>query len=110
MKQEIAYAAILGQLAEPPVMADCMENFILKNDVLSSILDTDRIAELPSQERQAAILIIANGLRRLAMSSPRYRCTTCGYNSQRLVWHCPSCKTWESVRPLQKFKFEGLIT
>lgn len=110
VKKEIAYAAILGQLTEPRVMADCMENFILKDDLLASILDADRIAELPSQERQAAILRIADGLRRLAISSPRYRCTTCGYNSQRLVWHCPSCKSWESIRPLQKFQFEGLIT
>jgi lipopolysaccharide biosynthesis regulator YciM len=110
VKEEIAYAAILSRLAEPGVMADCMENFILKDDVLASILDADRIAELPSQERQAAILRIADGLRRLANSSPRYRCTTCGYNSQRLVWHCPSCKSWESIRPLQKFQFEGLIT
>ena len=108
--KEIAYAAILGQLVEHRVMADCMENFILKDDVLASILDADRIAELPSQERQASILRIADGLRRLAISSPRYRCTTCGYNSQRLVWHCPSCKSWESIRPLQKFQFEGLIT
>jgi lipopolysaccharide biosynthesis regulator YciM len=110
VKQEIAYTAILGRLAEPRVMADCMENFILKDDVLSSILDADRIAELPSQERKAAILRIADGLRRLAISHPRYRCTTCGYSSQRLVWHCPSCKSWESIRPLQKFQFEALIT
>jgi len=110
VRHEIAYAAILGRLAEPRVMADCMENFILKDDVLSSILDADRIAELPLQERKAAILRIADGLRRLALSRPRYRCTTCGYNSQRLVWHCPSCKSWESVRPLQKFQFDELIT
>ena len=110
VKHGIAYAAILSELTEPSVISDCVEDFILRDDVLSSFIDANRFSTLSPEERQGAIQRIAGGLRRLAMSSPRYRCTTCGYSSQRLVWHCPSCKSWESVRPLQRFQFEGLIT
>ena len=28
-----------------------------------------------------------------------YRCTNCGYQTHKLVWNCPSCKQWETIRP-----------
>lgn len=31
----------------------------------------------------------------------QYRCLNCGYQSYRLAWCCPSCRQWESVKPLQ---------
>ncbi|MCK3657008.1 lipopolysaccharide assembly protein LapB [Pasteurellaceae bacterium Macca] len=30
-----------------------------------------------------------------------YRCFHCGYQSYRLAWHCPSCRHWESIKPMQ---------
>lgn len=30
----------------------------------------------------------------------QYRCIHCGYQSYRLSWHCPSCRTWESIKPM----------
>lgn len=30
----------------------------------------------------------------------RYRCLHCGYQSYRLMWFCPSCRHWESIKPL----------
>lgn len=29
-----------------------------------------------------------------------YRCINCGYQSYRLMWQCPSCRQWESIKPL----------
>lgn len=28
-----------------------------------------------------------------------YRCTNCGYQTHKLMWNCPSCKEWESIKP-----------
>lgn len=30
----------------------------------------------------------------------QYRCLNCGYQSYRLMWQCPSCRQWESIKPL----------
>ncbi|WP_373768173.1 lipopolysaccharide assembly protein LapB [Glaesserella sp.] len=30
-----------------------------------------------------------------------YRCLNCGYQSYRLTWYCPSCRKWESIKPMQ---------
>jgi len=110
LKRDIAYTAILGELTEPKVLRDCVEEFILQDTVLASLIDIEHLAASTPEDRQAVILRITTGLRRLAMSSARYRCTTCGYSTQRLTWHCPSCKSWETVRPIQKFQFEGLVS
>ncbi|QGM80939.1 lipopolysaccharide assembly protein LapB [Otariodibacter oris] len=31
----------------------------------------------------------------------KYRCLNCGYQSYRLNWHCPSCRQWETIKPIQ---------
>lgn len=30
----------------------------------------------------------------------KYRCVNCGYSSYRLVWNCPSCRKWQTVKPI----------
>lgn len=37
----------------------------------------------------------------LLLNKPVYRCVKCGFGGQQLHWLCPSCKTWESVSPIQ---------
>ncbi|QIW15967.1 lipopolysaccharide assembly protein LapB [Pasteurellaceae bacterium RH1A] len=39
--------------------------------------------------------------------SLQYRCLNCGYQSYRLAWHCPSCRQWEKVKPIQSI--DGII-
>lgn len=37
---------------------------------------------------------------------PIYRCVNCGFSGQQLHWLCPSCKQWETVRPIQGVEAE----
>lgn len=37
----------------------------------------------------------------LIENKPVYQCTRCGFSGHQLHWLCPSCKTWESVEPVQ---------
>ncbi|QWA08906.1 lipopolysaccharide assembly protein LapB [Sodalis ligni] len=34
-------------------------------------------------------------------TKPRYRCNKCGFTSHSLYWHCPSCKSWASIKPIR---------
>lgn len=34
-------------------------------------------------------------------TKPRYRCRKCGFTTHSLYWHCPSCRTWASVKPIR---------
>lgn len=37
----------------------------------------------------------------LLVNKPIYRCAKCGFGGQQLHWLCPSCKSWESISPIQ---------
>lgn len=37
---------------------------------------------------------------------PVYRCVNCGFSGQQLHWLCPSCKQWETIRPIQGVEAE----
>ena len=106
----IAYAAILGNVIEGSTISRSVERFITTNDTLTSFLGPDSLSQGSSEERKATINRIAGGLRRLAMNTARYRCVSCGYATQQLIWHCPSCKSWESVRPVTAFQFDALVS
>ncbi|KMV73344.1 lipopolysaccharide assembly protein LapB [Rosenbergiella epipactidis] len=32
---------------------------------------------------------------------PRYRCQKCGFTAHAIYWHCPSCKSWSTVKPIR---------
>ncbi|MBS3802996.1 MAG: lipopolysaccharide assembly protein LapB [Oleiphilaceae bacterium] len=42
----------------------------------------------------------------LLSDRPLYRCVNCGFAGQQLHWLCPSCKHWETVRPIQGVEAE----
>ncbi len=109
IKRDIAYAAITSGLEHTPLLRECVEEFLLDNEPLASLIDVEHLKALPTDRRLTAIHRICDGLRRLAMSGARYRCTGCGYSTKRLAWHCPSCKSWESIRPVQTFRFVEVV-
>jgi len=46
-------------------------------------------------------LLILHGLtKKLLAEKPNYQCISCGYSGNTLLWHCPGCKQWETVKPL----------
>jgi len=38
-------------------------------------------------------------LTRMGDSGGRYQCDDCGLNSVGWYWHCPKCRSWDSMRP-----------
>ena len=105
----IAYAAILTDINESKVVDSCVQSFIINHGVLSSFIGINDSSSKSKQLSENDINRITDGLKTLADLTPRYRCTICGYRSEKLLWHCPSCKTWESVRPVHDFKLQNLI-
>jgi lipopolysaccharide biosynthesis regulator YciM len=109
MANVIAYAAIVADLKKSKVIKTCVESFILGDSMLSSFIDAENFSNLSDSSKEKVTGRITSGLRKLALSSPRYRCNNCGYRSEKILWHCPSCKSWESIRPAQEFQLESLI-
>ena len=108
--RDFAFGAIVSDIRDSHALSAAVERFVMENDVLGFLINRHELEGLAGKERSEAIGRIAQGLRQLVLSSARFRCTNCGYSSQKLIWHCPSCKHWESVRPIQHFQLESLVT
>jgi lipopolysaccharide biosynthesis regulator YciM len=106
---ELAYAAITLDLSGSPALVSCIEAFIANSEVLGSIVDIDALRLAPAADRERALARISRALRTLALGSARYRCGNCGYSTQQFVWHCPSCKLWETIKPIQRFQLETTL-
>lgn len=52
-------------------------------------------------DAQANLLVLHEVLIRLLKNKPVYRCIQCGFSSRIIHWLCPSCKHWNTVRPIQ---------
>jgi lipopolysaccharide biosynthesis regulator YciM len=86
-----------------------VERSVFEHPVLSNLVNAAELRALPAPQRAAAVQRIAGSLRAIAMANARYRCSNCGYSTQRFIWHCPSCKLWETVRPIQSVPIENVL-
>jgi lipopolysaccharide biosynthesis regulator YciM len=109
LHRDLAYAAIIGDLRGSKALAGAVERFVLEHPVLANLVNAAELRTLPTAPRAAAIERIAGGLRTIALANARYRCSNCGYSTQRFIWHCPSCKQWEAVRPIQSVPLENVL-
>ena len=110
LHRDFAYAAIMATLSglegarAAPSSASCSST-----QVLAKLVNASELRTMPDAPRAAAIERIAEGLRAIALANARYRCSNCGYSTQRFIWHCPSCKQWETVRPIQSVQLETVL-
>lgn len=61
---------------------------------------TDVLLQGGPDEQQQALTNLSLTLVRLQSEKPRYRCVQCGFTGDQLHWRCPSCRHWESTRPV----------
>ena len=109
MTTDVAYTAIVNNIGGVQVIDECVENYMMNEPTLTEFIDLQRMNEAGKSERDAAIAKVRSALSRLAASTPRYKCTECGFSSQRLLWQCPSCKNWETQRPFTRVQFDSLL-
>ncbi|MFG6668053.1 lipopolysaccharide assembly protein LapB [Halomonas sp. HNIBRBA4712] len=46
------------------------------------------------------LLLLKHHTGALLEGRPRHRCRHCGFTSDQLVWQCPSCRRWGTVKPI----------
>ena len=110
LHRDLAYAAITGDLEGSQVLRSAVERFVFAHPVLAALVNAKELETLAAEQRGPAIERITQALRTVALANARYRCANCGYSTQRFIWHCPSCKLWETVRPIQSVPLETVLT
>ncbi len=56
--------------------------------------------EHASERSRPGTEIVLDMLDRLLESKPVYQCNHCGYQGKHLHWQCPSCRSWNTVKPI----------
>ncbi|MGH8495772.1 MAG: lipopolysaccharide assembly protein LapB [Gammaproteobacteria bacterium] len=109
LRGAVAYAAILNDMLDDPVAAECVREYIESQTTLREIYGSFEFIASDDQDGDAALTRICRALRNLADSTPRYSCRQCGFQSATLFWQCPGCKAWDTIRPNTRFHFTALI-
>ncbi|RLM21244.1 lipopolysaccharide assembly protein LapB [Brenneria alni] len=86
---EAAQAYIVRQLQRHPTMR-----------VFHRLMDF-HLNEAEDGRAKENLLVLRDMVGEQIRTKPRYRCRKCGFTSQSLYWHCPSCRTWASIKPIR---------
>lgn len=69
-----------------------------------SLRELQRLVELYLPQVQgstrAQLQLLHDVLQTLLDRLPIYRCQNCGFAGKKMHWRCPSCKRWNTVRPV----------
>jgi lipopolysaccharide biosynthesis regulator YciM len=105
MSTLVAYTAIVNDIGGIPAIDECVEQYLLKQPTLAEFIDMQSVADGEEQ----ALARTRRAMSKLAKSTPRYQCRECGFSSQRLLWQCPSCRSWETQRPASRVQFDTVL-
>lgn len=105
MSALVAYSAIVNGIGGVPVIDACIEKYMLDEPTLREFVDIQRLVD----GDEPALAKTRNALSKIATATPRYQCQECGFSSQRLLWQCPSCRSWETQRPASRVQFDTLL-
>lgn len=83
-----AVEAVLNHLAMTPDLKS-LERLVR--------LNLQRSEESPRETLE----VLLSSVTKLLDKEPAYQCEHCGFTAKKIHWHCPSCKTWGAIKPLQ---------
>ncbi|NBI13430.1 lipopolysaccharide assembly protein LapB [[Haemophilus] felis] len=63
-----------------------------------------QIEEAETGRAKESLMLLHKMVGERIKRSFQYRCTNCGYQIHKLVWCCPSCRHWESVKPVENIE------
>ncbi len=108
-KAVLVFSELLRQEHGDHDSAVFMANYLGKTPSLQGLC---RLVELnlsdSAGELRDTFRVIRMTLERMIKKVPKYKCEQCGFSGKSLHWLCPSCKTWNSVKPVQSLIADSL--
>jgi lipopolysaccharide biosynthesis regulator YciM len=107
IRKELAYASIVNGLTDVAAIDEAVLQYLGKSEALSALFSA-AVGE-GQVEDPSVIRRIHLALHKLALKGARYRCRDCGFSGATLYWQCPSCKSWDTIRPIGHLNLEALL-
>jgi len=64
-------------------------------------LMSDQLADAEEGRAKESLRLLRDLVGEQIRINPRYRCQKCGFTSHSIYWHCPSCRSWATVKPIR---------
>lgn len=64
-------------------------------------LMTYQLQQMQDDKAAESITLLSSLVEKQMAVKPIYRCCHCGFSSKIIFWHCPSCKQWGTISPIQ---------
>jgi lipopolysaccharide assembly protein B len=96
---------VLAELtAERTGLREAKDHIVAELKMRPTIRGIDRLidyslAEAVGEARQN-LQLLKETTRKLVADKLNYKCGNCGFTGRSLHWQCPSCKSWNTVRPI----------
>lgn len=100
-RKAIALSAIRADSVQSPAVEKCIKQFLDESEGLEGVRQAiNRFIQLSRNQRDLQQQeMLRELLRHWKDETLTYLCSECGYSGKVLYWQCPSCRTWESLRP-----------
>ena len=87
---------------------DFLASHLARAPSLRGLRKLIRLQQEPSTNKPADSLSMLNMLLdRLIEERPAYRCEHCGFSARHLLWFCPGCKYWGTLRTIRATETPG---
>nr|WP_314267443.1 lipopolysaccharide assembly protein LapB [uncultured Moellerella sp.] len=59
------------------------------------------LADAEEGRAKESLILLRKMVGEQIKTKPDYSCRKCGFTSHSLYWHCPSCRSWDSIKPIR---------
>ncbi|WGZ98143.1 lipopolysaccharide assembly protein LapB [Klebsiella michiganensis] len=98
---------MLAQILEQREGVDAAQNYVTRQlerhptmRVFHKLIDYN-INEAEEGRAKESLGVLRQMVGEQVRSKPRYRCQKCGFTAHTLYWHCPSCRSWSTIKPIR---------
>ncbi|MFS8060677.1 lipopolysaccharide assembly protein LapB [Klebsiella michiganensis] len=98
---------MLAQILELREGVDAAQNYVTRQlerhptmRVFHKLIDY-HINEAEEGRAKESLGVLRHMVGEQVRSKPRYRCQKCGFTAHTLYWHCPSCRSWSTIKPIR---------
>ncbi|MSR13010.1 MAG: lipopolysaccharide assembly protein LapB [Gammaproteobacteria bacterium] len=101
----------VAELTEADTGLDAAKQYIVQElKIRPTLKGIDRLIDYTlhsaNGESREDLLILKETTVRLIASKALYKCEQCGFSGRSVYWNCPSCKSWNTIKPIHGIEGE----
>ena len=63
-----------------------------------------KMGALAEYSAEDILALVTRVLDEISLEKEAYKCTSCGFRAGQMHWLCPSCKSWQSIKPIIEYE------